>query len=74
MAVLAPLATEGSDGPGSHWAVGFWIADADAGAAAAAELGGTVLAAPQEMPMFRRAVLADPGGAVFTISQLMLAG
>jgi hypothetical protein len=33
-----------------------------------------VLAAPADTPMFRRAVLADPHGAVFTISQLTAMG
>jgi predicted enzyme related to lactoylglutathione lyase len=73
VAVLAPLPAGAAAG-GAHWAVDFWIADADAGAAAAAQLGGSVLAAPADTPMFRRAVLADPHGAVFTISQLTAMG
>jgi hypothetical protein len=28
--------------------------------------------APYDIPMFRQAVLADPWGAVFSVSQLML--
>ncbi|MFZ0088213.1 MAG: VOC family protein [Solirubrobacteraceae bacterium] len=56
------------------WSVDFWIADADAAAAHAAALGGSVVAAPHEEPMFRRAVLAAPDGATFSVSQLQPAG
>lgn len=67
---MAPV----QDGAQPAWSVDFWIADAARAAAAAPELGGRVLAAPFEMPMFRRAVLADPQGAVFTVSQLVRPG
>jgi uncharacterized protein len=59
-----------ADGSAAHWSVDFWIRDADAGAATAAELGGSVLAEPFDAPSFRRAVLADPAGATFSVSQL----
>jgi uncharacterized protein len=59
-----------SDGE-PRWAVDFWIADADAAARAATERGGRVLEAPSDMPPFRRAVLADPAGAAFSVSQLV---
>jgi hypothetical protein len=36
------------------------------------ELGGQVLAPPVEEAGFRRTVLADPGGAAFSASQLLL--
>jgi uncharacterized protein len=70
--VVAAMTT-GPDGPAA-WSVEFWIADADAAAAAAPELGGTVVAEPFADAMFRRAVLAAPDGATFTVSQLQLAG
>jgi predicted enzyme related to lactoylglutathione lyase len=54
--------------------VDFWIADADTAAAAAPGLGGTVIAEPFEEAMFRRAVLAAPDGATFSVSQLQLSG
>jgi hypothetical protein len=59
-------------GTTASWSVDFWIDDADAAAAAAAELGGSVIAAPFEAGGFRRTVLADPGGAAFSASQLLL--
>ena len=44
--------------------------DADGTAERAVALGGEVVVAPHEVPMFRHAVLADPVGATFSISQL----
>lgn len=54
----------------AHWSVDFWIGDADAAAAKAAALGATVLVPPYDSPGFRRATIADPQGAAFSISQL----
>jgi uncharacterized protein len=56
----------------SHRGVDFWIADPEAAVAKATELGGKVVNPPTESPGFRSAVLADPQGAVFTISQLLV--
>jgi predicted enzyme related to lactoylglutathione lyase len=70
VAVMVPAAGEGS---GSHWSVGFWIDDADWAAERAAELGGSVIVAPHDTPGFRNTVLADPGGAVFSVSKLVIA-
>jgi predicted enzyme related to lactoylglutathione lyase len=50
--------------------VNLRVDDTDAIAAPAAELGGTVLAPPIDTPGFRSAVLADPQGAAFSVSQL----
>ncbi len=55
----------------AHWSVTFAVADADATAARAAELGGQVLAGPFDAPWVRMAVLADPQGAVFTASKFV---
>ncbi len=60
-------------GVGPHWSVDFWIDDADAAAAKTPELGGAVLVAPHDMPPFRRTVIADPHGAAFSVSQLVMA-
>jgi predicted enzyme related to lactoylglutathione lyase len=53
----------------AHWGVTFAADDADAIAARAAELGGTVLAPPMDVPWTRITVISDPQGAVFTASQ-----
>jgi predicted enzyme related to lactoylglutathione lyase len=67
--VVAAMAKAGH-GEAAHWRADFWIADADAAAARAAELGGTVVAGPEDAGPFREAVLADPAGASFSVSQL----
>ncbi len=54
----------------NHWHVYFAVADADAAAAKATELGGAVVAEPFDMPVGRMAVISDPQGAVFSIIQL----
>lgn len=69
--VVATMMPLGPDQPAeSHWGVDFWIDDADAAAAAAPELGGRVLSPPADSPAFRNAVLADPDGSAFSVSQL----
>jgi predicted enzyme related to lactoylglutathione lyase len=56
-----------------HWSVDFWIADVDAAVECVARNAGTVVVPAFEAPPFRRAVIADPAGAICTISQLMFA-
>jgi hypothetical protein len=56
------------------WSVDFWVENADTTATRAAELGAAVVAPPHDVPGFRRAVISDPQGATFSISQLVLAG
>ena len=55
----------------ARWSVTFAVDDVDAIAARARELGGSVLAEPQDAPWVRLAVLADPAGASFTASQFV---
>jgi predicted enzyme related to lactoylglutathione lyase len=52
-----------------HWQVTFSVDDADATADRAAELGGRVVAPPVDVPYARIAVLSDPQGAAFTVSE-----
>jgi predicted enzyme related to lactoylglutathione lyase len=59
-------------GEPARWTAGFWVADADAAAAKADDLGGEVLSPVEEQPPFKSAVLADPTGAEFSIDQLLL--
>jgi len=51
----------------NHWHVYFEVADADAAAAKAAELGGGIVVEPFDTPVGRIAVISDPQGAVFSI-------
>jgi predicted enzyme related to lactoylglutathione lyase len=68
--VVAAIAASG-DESASHWSVDFWVKDADATSEHAMELGGQVVVAPHDRPGFRGAVIADPQGAVLSISALV---
>ncbi|MGH8829283.1 MAG: VOC family protein [Jiangellaceae bacterium] len=50
-----------------HWMVYFEVADCDATAARATELGGSVSVPPTDSPAGRFAVLGDPQGAFFSV-------
>lgn len=56
-------------GPGEppFWSVWFSVADCDASAAQATELGGNVVMPPSDMDFGRGAVVTDPAGAAFGI-------
>jgi uncharacterized protein len=71
VAVMLPANGGAPDGP-PQWNVDFWVGDADAAADKASKLGGEVVVGPYDTPGFRQAVLADPHGATFTVSQLLL--
>jgi predicted enzyme related to lactoylglutathione lyase len=71
VAVMTP--TDDAAAVPPHWAVDFWVEDADAIAQHAAALGGTVLMPPTDTPGFRNAVIADPQGGVVAISALATA-
>jgi uncharacterized protein len=68
VAAMGPLPD--ADAP-AHWNVNFWVPDADATAARAEALGGSVVVAPSDRPPFREAVVADPAGATIAVSQLV---
>jgi len=69
IAWLSPLESTTTPEAAAHWHVTFSVADADATAAHAAELGGAVAVEPNDIPWSRIAVLRDPQGAAFTISE-----
>jgi hypothetical protein len=70
VASLQAIPNDDADTP-AHWSVTFAVDDADATAAKAAELGGTVTAAPFDAPYVRMTVLSDPQGASFIASQFV---
>lgn len=71
VATMMPLDPgESGEGAESQWGLDFWIADADAAAASAEGLGGSVIVQPHDNPAFRAAILADPNGVAFSVSQL----
>jgi uncharacterized protein len=71
--VVAGALTIPEDQPDTpaHWGVTFAVDDADAIAARATELGGTVVVPPFDAPWVRMAVIADPQGATFTASKFV---
>ena len=70
VASLVPITDDQPDVP-AHWGVTFAVDDADAIAAKAAELGGTVVVPPFDAPWVRMTVIADPQGATFVASQFV---
>lgn len=61
---LAPVA----DGESAHWHVTFAVADRDEAAGRVEQLGGTVLSSGDD-DWTRHALVRDPAGARFTVSQ-----
>jgi len=70
VAAMAPP-SDPSAGPAvpPHWSVNLRVSDADAIAQHSSSLGGTLLMPPTDASGFRSAVLIDPQGAAFSISQ-----
>jgi predicted enzyme related to lactoylglutathione lyase len=67
---INPIADDQPDTP-AHWSVTFAVGDADATAAKAAELGGTVVVPPFDAPWVRMTIIADPQGATFVASKFV---
>jgi predicted enzyme related to lactoylglutathione lyase len=72
VAWLIPMEPDGDAPP--HWSITFAVDDADAAAATAAELGGTVVVPPFDAPWVRMTILTDPQRATFTASKYMPPG
>jgi uncharacterized protein len=70
VASINPIPEDQPDTP-PHWSVTFAVDDADATAARAAELGGTVVVPPFDAPWVRMTVIADPQGATFIASKFV---
>jgi uncharacterized protein len=60
-----------AEGDVSAWGIVWGVDDADAIAAKAEELGGTVVTPPHDEPWVRSTVLTDPQGATFTANQFV---
>jgi predicted enzyme related to lactoylglutathione lyase len=63
---MVPTSEDGSTS--THWSINFWVADADATADKAEKLGGAMIIPPFDTEISRDAVIADPQGAVFSVS------
>ena len=70
VANLKPIPEDDPSTP-ARWDVTFAVDDADAAAAKATELGGSVVVAPFDGPWVRAAVLADPQGATFIVNKFV---
>ncbi len=54
----------------ARWSVDFWVDDVDRVVGTVAERGGSVVTEPYAIPSLRQAVVADPNGVPFSVSQL----
>jgi predicted enzyme related to lactoylglutathione lyase len=70
VASINPIPADQPDTP-AHWSVTFATDDADATAAKATELGGTLIVPPFDAPWVRMTVIADPQGATFIASKFV---
>jgi uncharacterized protein len=69
--VMVPMNGDRSaENVSAYWSVDFWVDDVDATAFKAAELGGEVKVWPFHTSVGRTAILADPQGAVFSVSKV----
>ncbi len=68
--VVAQMTPVSGDTP-PHWDVTFSVDDADASVKRASELGGEVVVEPFDAPWVRTAVLRDPDGVAFHVSQFV---
>jgi predicted enzyme related to lactoylglutathione lyase len=71
VASINPLPDDQPDTP-AHWSVTFAVEDADAAAARATELGGTLVVPPLDAPWVRMTIIDDPQGARLVASQFVL--
>jgi predicted enzyme related to lactoylglutathione lyase len=70
VANINPIPADQPDTP-PHWSVTFAVDDADATAAKATELGGTVVVPPFDAPWSRLTIISDPQGATFIASKFV---
>jgi predicted enzyme related to lactoylglutathione lyase len=69
--VMVPISGDRSpENVSAHWSIDFWVDDVDVTAFKAAELGGEVKVWPFHTSVGRTAILADPQGAVFSVSKV----
>lgn len=70
VATLNPIGDDQPDVP-AHWSVTFAVADADATAERAGDLGGRIVVPPFDAPWVRMTVITDPQGATFIASKFV---
>jgi predicted enzyme related to lactoylglutathione lyase len=76
VATMAPLGDEVPAEVPPNWSVDFWVDRVDPAAELVGSLGGAVIAPPYDIPstVLRQAVVADPHGAAFSITEVTARG
>lgn len=72
VAVMTAIGSSDAAKTPPHWGVNLRVADAVATAQKTRDLSGQVLMPPTTTPEFINAVLMDPQGAVFSVSQVLV--
>ncbi len=69
--IVATMVPSEGDGSPPSWSVDFWVRNAEDVARLASGSGGRVIVPPYDIPAagLRQAVLADPAGATFSVTQ-----
>jgi predicted enzyme related to lactoylglutathione lyase len=72
VATMAPIGDEAPADMPANWSVDFWVDDVDAALERVTEAGGSVTAPAFEIPdtPLKQAVVADPRGATFSITEV----
>jgi uncharacterized protein len=68
VATIVPA--QNGEAPEARWSVDFWVDDVDRVVGTVVERGGGVITEPYAVPPLRQAVVADPNGVPFSVSQL----
>jgi predicted enzyme related to lactoylglutathione lyase len=70
VAALNPI-PDGDSETAPHWSVTFGVDDVDAAVAKVRQLGGEVISEPVDAPWIRTALVKDPQGATFFVTQFV---
>jgi uncharacterized protein len=75
VATMIPMGRDVPDDAPPFWSVDFWVGDVDGTVDRTRQLGGTVIAPPYDIPgaELRQAVVADPQGAAFSVTEVTAA-
>jgi uncharacterized protein len=75
VATMVPMGRDVPDDALPFWSVDFWVGDVDGAVDRTRQLGGTVIAPPYDIPgaELRQAVVADPQGAAFSVTEVTAA-
>jgi len=72
VAGMQPMGDELPAGVPPHWRMDFWVDDVDQTIARAEERGGRAVVPAYDTDFARQAVVADPAGAVFSVTRITI--